>query len=785
MPAIAPQDLPEEIQAILNTPAEEGACLTAQPVCHPDKRVTAQLTNDPPLPNQILPWRIVNAKKGDLLLSPGGPSGLIGGLLSKLEPPQYFSHMAIMTQDQVEFRHATASDEWIKDKKFANGSILGVVQGVPTDGIQEDALRYQWPGTITQSVEQAYITWKWKPVVLDANGEPVKDKDGKTIPHPDFSEYEPITDRRYHINAISFSPVWREVDGAKRMIWPVIVKPCPMYETEAIRDALHRVADAAKELHGHYRLYAYTRADIGLDEAFFGPARHERQQTDPNTDCTGSRKPAIPIVQTAPMVCSTFVWLAVKHANLKAGLTGLPQIILDGRNHLSTHQISCPDYGKEHMLRRPGAIDGQTLDGLCFYEASERLTAGKWLHDEYMVPAIQKEVAEQLPGLAASLGISAGLFQLSTILKLLEMHSLSVVAQLLGVSVPVLKEIILFTSDMPDDVANQVCNAFASDFCSEDAKDSQAWRENSGTGYTVSPDDTLNSWVAPQAKSPKGFLHGVYGYNDRIRMRPPELARNPPPPSTWQISQGFAEVWGSVFVNIPGAGKVPLTGATVRIGCHQMISGVNMQTPGGFGGFLPSGKYWCVASFTDVRENVHLESAGQIVIIPDEGGIGPLEIELLRPPDTRREVLIHGHMDLINRHTFGKDWTDHPNFACDPAYLGLGYFPDTPEFHQQFVDSRNQRRGTAADIEDWGFAEASFDLSINDDLSLTVRVKGRLRERDNEEMESWFVEKEILVPPKAHFSHPGHEVKIELFDPQFLEPVRATIIATIDNNLAP
>lgn len=28
MPAITPQDLPEEIQAILNTPAEEGVCLT-------------------------------------------------------------------------------------------------------------------------------------------------------------------------------------------------------------------------------------------------------------------------------------------------------------------------------------------------------------------------------------------------------------------------------------------------------------------------------------------------------------------------------------------------------------------------------------------------------------------------------------------------------------------------------------------------------------------------------------------------------------------------------------
>ena len=49
-----------------------------------------------------------------------------------------------------------------------------------------------------------------------------------------------------------------------------------------------------------------------------------------------------------------------------------------------------------------------------------------------------------------------------------------------------------WTSDIRDDVASQVVNCFASDFCSESAKDSERWKDP-GDGMAVSPDDLL-SW---------------------------------------------------------------------------------------------------------------------------------------------------------------------------------------------------------------------------------------------------------------------------------------------------
>src|SRR5215204_3890025 len=99
MPPITPEDLPLELREILDSPVDEGACVSQQPVCAPDSRVTAQLT-DKPRTALVLPWRIGNAETGHLFMVPGGSGGMIGGLLSQIDPPQYFSHMAIMTKDQ-------------------------------------------------------------------------------------------------------------------------------------------------------------------------------------------------------------------------------------------------------------------------------------------------------------------------------------------------------------------------------------------------------------------------------------------------------------------------------------------------------------------------------------------------------------------------------------------------------------------------------------------------------------------------------------------------------------
>jgi hypothetical protein len=101
---------------------------------------------------------IANAHKGDLLLTPGGSMGTIGGLLHQLAPPQHFSHIGIMVADHTLIRHCTANQDRLTAAEYYTGSVsIGAVnQPAPNNGLNRQHLRYAWPGAITQSVEQAY-----------------------------------------------------------------------------------------------------------------------------------------------------------------------------------------------------------------------------------------------------------------------------------------------------------------------------------------------------------------------------------------------------------------------------------------------------------------------------------------------------------------------------------------------------------------------------------------------------------------------------------------------------
>ncbi|PFU61981.1 hypothetical protein [Bacillus thuringiensis] len=761
MPQINRDDLEPEIQTILDKPVREGACVSEQPVCHSDARVTAQLTNEPPPNNIVKPWRIKNAFKGNLIMSPGGPSGLVGGLLKRLDSPQLYSHMGIMVEDHTGIRHVTSTNERIE--MFYNGSILGI-EKAPTDGIEEHALRFQWPGTITQTMEQAYITWLEHPMERDSSGNILQDTDGRNIPDQNYSLFDSITNKYYHIDALSFGPETMKIrDDEWKIVWPLVVQPCKFRQTNAVLAALHRIADATKPMRGHYRLYSYTRADIGLDENYFGPPMFETSQPDPQSDCTGDSKNLVMVEKTVPMMCSSFIWLAVQRANLAK-----PMIKLDGSFIPLTEQ-QCEERAQFQRMPHLGKIDPNTQDGLYFYDVGERQRAGTWLHDEYMLPKIRKTINEKLPSIT-------GVFTLEKILDLLKALPLATVAKVLGVSMEVLKELIVLTSDMPDDVANQLCNAFASDRCETSAKDDDNWLTNPGVGYTVSPDNIINSWASPVSENAE-FIHGLYGHNDRIYPGPPELDTNPPPPSTWQISQGFGMVEGQVFYKNKQGTKIGVLGANVRIGCTQFISGSSGTI---VHRDLPSGRYWCVASYSD--KNIgQMESKGQIVEIPQGGGIG-LQIELIPPLDTRREVLIYGHMDLVNRYAFGKDWWDHPKFITAPSYLGLDYFPpDRDEFKTQREKSIKQTRNVLKQVDDWGQAEVEFDMEIQPDKSITVTYRARLKEADGD---AWQITKQENVPPKQDNTQDGVKVAFDLVRSEMAWPVRAHIEFTIHNNIA-
>lgn len=769
-------DLPPEIQDILDTPAREGACFNEQPVCQPDRRVTAQLTNEP-APRMIRPWRIANARKGDLIMCPGGSGGMIGGLLSQIDPAQYFSHMGIMTADEVEIRQATAVGDRVE--KFYQGSILGL-EDAPTDGIQEKALRFLWPGTVTQSIEQAYNIWHGRAHQVGDSGLDVL---GNKVLDPAWKVKDETTGEAFYVDSITLGPVHMNLRGEEATVFPIVVKPCPLLETSNVRAALHRVADAARDLRGHYRFFGYTRAEVGLDGRSYGPTMLEASRPDETSPCTGIR-PEVPVRdgETVPMVCSTFVWLAVQLANERAVAASppLPKIMLDGRPEFP-HFNADGEYGsrmcRSYFSREPALdrIDDETADGLYFYGKAERGVAAQWLYD-YEVAKVHATLDEKLPGLFASLGIGlAGDWSVKKFTEMLGTWSLGSLAALLGISAAQLEALIVLTTDMPDDLGNQICNAFAADRCETEAKDDDRWKLP-GVGYTVSPDNIINSWAPPTPHEFEGpaIIHGLYGYNERVILRPPEFEWNPPPPSTWQISQADIPVEVG-RVTFRGIG---VHGAVARIGCNQIVTG-----PGGLfpkDTQLPSGHYWSIASYLDPKTGLLLESKGQPVLIGDFGAVA-IEFELEEPRDTRREVFIEGKMDLVNRYAIGEDWWGHPIFVCEPAILGLDYFPDEEEFEEARKISTTQPREVSNQVDDWGQAQLLVILEIQDDKSVKVSYRSKLRKDDDD---PWQVDDVVVVPPKKENGEPGREVAFDLVRSEMAWPVRAHVEFTIHNNRA-
>lgn len=776
MAGIKAEDLAPEVQAILNKPAPEGACFVDQPVCQADSRVTAQLTNHPPDDrDRIRPWRIANAHAGDLIMSPGGPSGMIGGLLSKLDPSQHYSHMAIMTVDEIELRQATSCADRIE--QFYEGSILGIADA-PTDGIQEGALRHQWPGTITQSVELAYLSWRDHPYELEDDHKTRKeDANGVAIPIAGFGFKDEQTGSSYIIDALSFSPSPIDTEDGPQVIWPLVVTSCGLQTTSGVIKARRRIARAASEIRGHYRLFGYTRAAICGDSDFAGPPGLET--TAPKIGCTGCGE-LEPIDQSIPVVCSTFIWAAVQLANKTGAAADPPQprIVLDGRPelpHLPVAECESSAWLKRKTL--VDKIDGATPDGLYFYGAGERHQAATWLHDDYMVPKILATVDESLPNVWKDLGIDGGL-GVSALLSIMSALPITAVATVLGVTPAVMADLIVLTSDMPDDVASQLCNAFASDDCAEDAKDSDAWK-TPGPGWTVSPDNIINSW-APPSRENEDIIHGLYGWNDRIRMRPPEYVVNPPPKSTWQISQGFGIVFGRVVVRDGAGVMVGVPGAQVRIGCTRIVSGPKGSIPEQP---VPSGRYWCVAKYTDTVTGLVMESVGEPIDIPDGGGLPDLTIELIPPSDGRREVLLQGHMDLVNRYAVGKDWWGHPKFANGPTYLGLDYWPDTPEFQTQRMASLQQSITVARQVDDWGQAVLECLFEIQADRTVKVTWKAALKEGDDDPWQKFGT---VIAEPRSRWDDPQPApVIVDIVRSEMAWPVRAHIEFTVTNDRAP
>ncbi|MFZ5762210.1 MAG: carboxypeptidase regulatory-like domain-containing protein [Thermodesulfobacteriota bacterium] len=320
----------------LNGPPPPGQVAEGQ-ICDPDNlteaelalaeqgQLVCQLTDE--TEDVLMPARWMNARKGDIILSPGG-SGLIGGLLMRVNPPQWYSHSGIMTRNYDEITHSTGSPERLMDH------LLGVFDG--SDGFEPSVLKYVWPGAVTQSV-QASI-------------------EGESFPDPEY-------DKSYSI--ASFGPHMVGITHGEqmRMIPPLVVKPDPMQETPAVRTALHAIATDARNNGGrpgvksqyHYRWYCYTDPTIG--------------QGPPEGAAAGWA------ADTRPSVCSSFVWLHAKARNA----------------HLETSQaLVTPTDLEPNDIAQGAMVRPTTPDGLYTYTAEERLSAAEWLYNEIYNQAYEK-----------------------------------------------------------------------------------------------------------------------------------------------------------------------------------------------------------------------------------------------------------------------------------------------------------------------------------------------------------------------------------------------------------
>src|SRR5690606_11248209 len=129
--------------------------------CQPTGEWQTDVTSweDPELGPLAPQAHLVNAFKGDVVLI-RGCSPPLAALTQTLD--QHFTHVGLMTKNLFELRHSFGDSNWLQGTQSN-----GIADGVPSDGFLEDGLRFLWPGTLTATIEQAFLKGK---TVTDPQG---------------------------------------------------------------------------------------------------------------------------------------------------------------------------------------------------------------------------------------------------------------------------------------------------------------------------------------------------------------------------------------------------------------------------------------------------------------------------------------------------------------------------------------------------------------------------------------------------------------------------------------
>lgn len=668
-------DLPADVRDSIGQPCDPADCSS----CAPGDHLTCQFVET--VVEQV-PARILNARKGDLVLCPGDGRGTIGTLLGALRAPQVYTHMGIVVEDFTTIRHSTD----IPDRMQAHpvGSLVG--QPEPLDGFDPEMVKYGWPGTLTQTVDEAFQAQNPGIVPTAASQTPPYlycDADNGTQP---FSGPSP-GNHCFSCNELSFNTVFGQ-DGTRRD--PLVVSPCTAAEMAhpELRQILHAIADEAKGINGHYRFYAYSDATIAQKPSYFRegamPVYHwstdrnrwvavENQVFDPDDPCAPPSRQS-PVPSTVPVVCSSLPWLAVQKYNARQQQY---TVVLFNRSDTGIHPL--PGCTRLVPPNRAGFVpdpSGQTPDGLFFFSAEDRASAAQAFNSGLELN-VKEQVAAAWNGIAEAIQSAEGtvpipvLFALSVVLQCVSFVGWSVagLAAILGISENSAADIIDFFSALPAHVANQICNAFASDDAADYSSD--AWR-TPGPGRAVGPDDIVWFWGPHRSFTPAvdgpTRVDGIYGQNRKLILQQPgwgTVAR-----CAWAVSEGPAKVTG--FASFSGTNGEPAVGALVQIACHEAWT----NSDGFYEMVAPSGTYWGSARWQDPATG-ELWITQQEVKLPLLGQHAGTNFVLSPPPADFREVNINVSGDAVEGSVWAQgNWP--PIGASGTVYLGPRGNPNDP-----------------------------------------------------------------------------------------------------------
>lgn len=281
-----------------------------------------------------VPAAFQNALQGDVILSPApvGTGDMIAAMFKALVPPQHHGHSGMMTANFYEITHCTASPDRISSN--LNKDALGI----PTS-LNSNLLQYAWPGSMTQSIDDATTALHY----IDPNGD------------------------SYSLQSFNTDS---EGEGYE-VIPPLVIKPLPENEG-TVRPKLRAAADIARSKGAQYDSSGKLTTKGGCYYSFYC-------YTDPQIAAgfTDAAPAAAGWAQgMSPAVCSSFVWLCLKENGIP--LVGTPQY-----ETLSEFSATAIAGGAQ--------VGPQTLDGLIYYPAAERVAAANGLYQLFMEQALDQE----------------------------------------------------------------------------------------------------------------------------------------------------------------------------------------------------------------------------------------------------------------------------------------------------------------------------------------------------------------------------------------------------------